>query len=206
MNEDSEERILELLEEGKIQQFESSEFTSELDRDLRDDLEILGKIRELWKGVDADPKLEQFVEELKSNQELAGKRIIVFTESKETGEYLHHKLNEHVSDEVLFFSSHGGLVSGQFKSKATARELIKENFDPNYKSQSDKLRILISTDVLSEGINLHRSNIIINYDLPWNPTKVLQRVGQCEPRGDRTPTHLHFQFFSYGPVGYSNRA
>ncbi len=201
LNEDSEERILELLEEGKIQQFESSEFTSELDRNLRDDLEILGKIRELWKGVDADPKLEQFVEELKSNQELAGKKVIIFTESKETGEYLHHKLNKHAPDEVLFFSSHGGLVSGQFKSKATARELIKENFDPNCKSRSDKLRILISTDVLSEGINLHRSNIIINYDLPWNPTKVLQRVGRVNRVGTE---HRHIYIFNFFPTAQSD--
>ena len=57
------------------------------------------------------------------------------------------------------------------------RELIKKNYDPNSKIKSDEIKILISTDVLAEGINLHRSNIVINYDLPWNPTKVLQRVG-----------------------------
>ena len=44
---------------------------------------------------------------------------------------------------------------------------------------------MITTDVLAEGINLHRSNIIINYDLPWNPTKIMQRVGRVNRVGSK---------------------
>lgn len=51
------------------------------------------------------------------------------------------------------------------------------------KLDKDKFDILITTDVLAEGINLHRSNVIINYDLPWNPTKIMQRVGRINRVG-----------------------
>ncbi len=58
------------------------------------------------------------------------------------------------------------------------------------------MRILIATDVLAEGINLHRSNVVINYDLPWNPTRVLQRAGRVNRLGSQHLTNVHiFNFF-----------
>lgn len=61
--------------------------------------------------------------------------------------------------------------------------------------QKDDLRILIATDVLAEGVNLHRSNIVINYDLPWNPTRVLQRVGRVNRVGTEYQTIHIFNYF-----------
>jgi superfamily II DNA/RNA helicase len=83
-----------------------------------------------------------------------------------------------------------------------ARGLIKESFDPNYHTQNDKIRILISTDVLAEGINLHQSNTVINYDLPWNPTKVLQRVGRVNRVGTK---HQEIQVFNFFPTDQSEQ-
>lgn len=81
-----------------------------------------------------------------------------------------------------------------------ARDLIRENFDPNYKQQSEIIRILISTDILSEGINLHRSNMVINYDLPWNPARVMQRVGRVNRVGTR---HKNIHIFNFFPTAAS---
>lgn len=58
------------------------------------------------------------------------------------------------------------------------RDIIIDNFDAKVKKPKDDYRILITTEVLSEGVNLHRSNIVINYDIPWNPTRMMQRVGR----------------------------
>ena len=63
------------------------------------------------------------------------------------------------------------------------------------------IRILITTDVLAEGINLHRSNIVINYDLPWNPTRVLQRVGRVNRVGAE---HAKVHVFNFFPTAQSD--
>lgn len=58
------------------------------------------------------------------------------------------------------------------------------------KKDNDKYDLLITTDVLAEGINLHRANVLVNYDLPWNPTRIMQRVGRINRVGtehDRMP-------------------
>ena len=102
---------------------------------------------------------------------MKGNKIVVFSESKETGDYLQDQLNKEFPNKVLSYSSEGGTLSGARKTTGFARDLIKENYDPNNKVQKDELQILISTDILSEGVNLHRSNIILNYDLPWNPSR-----------------------------------
>jgi len=56
--------------------------------------------------------------------------------------------------------------------------MVIDNFDARAKNPQDKYQILVTTDVLAEGVNLHRSNIVINYDIPWNPTKLMQRIGR----------------------------
>jgi superfamily II DNA/RNA helicase len=88
-------------------------------------------------------------------------KLINFTESKETAEYLAEKINFEFGEISLAF--HGS-------SSEKDRDKIIANFDARAKNQKDEYRILITTDVLAEGVNLHRSNIVINYDIPWNPT------------------------------------
>ncbi|MCK4394289.1 helicase, partial [Candidatus Bipolaricaulota bacterium] len=202
LNEDNEEKIQKLVEEDRVDRYAADEFDRQLLGDLRADLELLKRIRDLWVNVDTDPKLDAFTTKLKDSPQLKGKRLVIFTESKETGEYLHKNLNSDFPNEVLFYSSQGGRYAGQDKSVPAARRLVKESFDPNYHSQNDKIRILISTDVLAEGINLHRSNTVINYDLPWNPTKVLQRVGRVNRVGT---VHHEIQVFNFFPTDQSEQ-
>ncbi len=192
LDEDNEEKILSLVQEGKLQRFMSKDFMDDFKDDLLQDMSILREIRELWRDVHKDPKLDQFISELKQNKELKDEKLIIFTESKETGEYLFENLWKQFEGKVIFFSSEGGLFGKQSISKAKARDIIRENFDPNSPVKADDIRFLISTDVLSEGINLHRANIIVNYDLPWNPTRVLQRVGRINRVGS-----IHKKIFIY---------
>ena len=97
----------------------------------------------------------------------------------------------------MSFSSRGGIIGKQpvTHNPALARELIKKSFDPTNKEQNKNIRILISTDVLSEGINLHNANVIVNYDLPWNATLVLQRSGRINRLGAKHPDIYIDNFF-----------
>ncbi len=192
---DDEEKLLELVEKDKVQSYKSSQFSNFFIGDLEKDLDMLRELRNLWGNVYKDPKLNEFINQLKSNKELKGSSPIIFTESKETGEYLYYKLNEVYKNSVILFSSQGGIYQDTKYSVSIAKDLIKENFDPKSKQQKNDIKILITTDVLAEGVNLHKSNIIVNYDLPWNPTRVLQRVGRVNRVGTKHKSIFVFNFF-----------
>ncbi len=181
-----------LVEEGKAQKYPSEDFQPDFASDLRQDLALLRQIQQLWKGVRADPKLERFSQVLATDPTLQGRKLILFTESQETATYLFDHLRRQYPGEVLGFSSRGGQTDEGNLSPAAAREQIRAAFDPSHRAPDEKIRILITTDVLSEGINLHRANLIINYDLPWNPTRVLQRVGRINRLGT-----VHQKLFIY---------
>jgi superfamily II DNA/RNA helicase/HKD family nuclease len=202
LDEDNEEKIQELIEKGELKKYRSEQFNDDYIDHLKRDLEILQNIRILWEKTDKDPKLETFIHELKNNQNLKGQKVIIFTESKETGEYLQHHLNKVFENSVIFFSSLGGKYKGEMHTRSVGRNLIKENFDPTHREKSDKIKLLVTTDVLAEGINLHRANILINYDLPWNPTRVLQRVGRVNRVGTR---HTEVHIYNFFPTDESDK-
>ncbi|HOT32724.1 MAG TPA: helicase-related protein, partial [Petrotogaceae bacterium] len=162
------ESIQRLIDEGKAERYASSDFRPEFERDLKNDFEILKRIKSMWENIKRDPKIEKLVYELKHNPVLKNKKNIIFTESKETAEYLAENINKELGSIALLF--HGG-------SSESVRDKVIENFDARARNKKDDYKILISTEVLSEGVNLHRSNIVINYDIPWNPTRLMQRVG-----------------------------
>ena len=195
---------LETLEEAvaaeRAHKYEAKDFIKRFLTDLQHDLGLLREIRTLWQPVDEDPKLDRLLHDLHANPVLADSKLIIFSESKETGDYLFEQLNREFPSEVLFFSSQGGRYQTSqdeiiTSSPAPARERIQQNYDPNHRQQSDTVRILITTDVLAEGINLHRANILINYDLPWNPTRVLQRAGRINRLGTEHSDIYIFNFF-----------
>src|SRR3990172_3572821 len=195
LDSDNEALLLELVEQDKAHKYDVEEFTEDFKIKLEQDLKLLKEIRALWKDVTTDPKLEQFAKEVKQNAVFKDGKLVVFTESKETGEYLNKHLSKQYPGKVLFYSSAGALYEGTERNHHLARELIKENFDPTQKQKKDDIRILITTDILAEGVNLHRSNTVINYDLPWNPTRVLQRVGRVNRVGTAHDTVHVFNFF-----------
>ena len=185
-----------LIEEEKAHKYPSKDFREDFSDDLRHDLNILRQVEALWGQVDEDPKVDSLIRQIRKDESLNGRQLIVFTESKETGDYLFEQINQQYPGKVLFFSSQGGRSDNPpvTHNPATARGLIKSAFDPNQKEGSDELYILITTDVLSEGINLHRANVMINYDLPWNPTRVLQRAGRINRLGTEHPEVLIYNF------------
>lgn len=186
-NEDD-ERLIELIENGTIEEYSTVEFDEKLKEDLEKDLDILTKmyssIEELGKK---DCKLEYFLNGLQTNKILKNSKLIIFTESKETAEYLKKNIEEKLQKDVICYTG---------SSSPSLKERIIANFDPNFKGkQENRYNLLIATDVLAEGINLHRSNVIINYDLPWNPTKIMQRIGRINRVGTKFDKIYVFNFF-----------
>lgn len=192
LDNDDEETIMRLVEEGRARKYEAKRFDRVFRQNLEQDLGILTEIKKLWEGVRADPKIDKFKTILKNDNMLKDNKLIIFTESKETGDYLDKNLRQLFGDKVLSYSS---------KSSAVDRDKIVENFDPKHRNPKDDIRILVTTDILAEGVNMHRSNVVINYDIPWNPTKVLQRVG----RVNRIDTiHDNIYVYNFFPTIQSN--
>lgn len=185
-----------LRAEGEdIRTFPASDFEDDYIIKLGQDLAKIKEIYALWPENVKDPKLEQFLYELSNNQQLKRGKVIVFTESKETGDYLYRKLCGQYGDSVIYYWSNGAKYAGKEHNHTISRDKIKKNFDPMAKEQEDDLKILITTDVLSEGINLHRSNCLINYDLPWNPTRLMQRTGRINRVGTEHDFINIYNFF-----------
>jgi len=184
--------IEKLIDEGKADRYESTEFTDDFINDLKNDFEILNQIKLLWREIARDPKLLTFLNKLSNNKILRENKLIIFTESKETAEYLSENLNEKLLTKTLCFT--GG-------SSDITRDLVIENFDAKARHQKNDYRILVSTEVLSEGVNLHRSNVVINYDIPWNPTRMMQRVGRVNRVDTKFDKIYTFNFF---PTKQSN--
>ena len=72
---------------------------------------------------------------------------------------------------------------------------IRENFDANSKVRRNDYSIIITTDVLAEGINLHRANVIVNYDTPWNASRLLQRIGRVNRIGAKAKRIYNYVFY-----------
>lgn len=185
--------LLNAVDKGNAFHFKSEDFKNGFIEDLNHDLEILTVLQEMWNGLDKDNKLDYFVERLKTDKRLKNK-IIIFTESTETAEYLTEKIKEKLNRNVILFS---GSMSDIIKND------IRNNFDPNVDKevQEDAYDVLVTTDVLAEGMNLHRSNVVINYDLPWNPTRIMQRVGRINRVGTKFDELFIYNFF---PTSNSN--
>jgi superfamily II DNA or RNA helicase len=183
---DDDEAVQRLVDEDKAHRYDASDFNAKFKKDLEQDLAILKQITELWKEIDRDPKLLTFLSILKNNETLKKNKLIIFTESKETADYMAEKLNEVFPHKVLSFSGSSG---------APIRDKVIANFDARAKFPKDDYRILITTEVLSEGVNLHRSNVVINYDIPWNPTRLMQRVGRINRVDTKFDKIFTFNFF-----------
>ena len=173
----------------KNAQFKAEDFAPEYIEQLKKDQEILEKLCNDWKNItDADDsKFAKFNELLKhelfKQENNPGQKLVVFSESVDTIKYLARRINR---KDVIVISSDNR--SQQFAT-------IRENFDANYKKQKDDFNIILTTDVLAEGVNLHRANVIVNYDTPWNSTRLMQRIGRVNRIGSVSKHIFNYVFY-----------
>lgn len=169
--------------------FRREDFNPEYIDKLRHDQHLLEKMCKDWEDIDDDDdskfaKFEDLLkhELFKKDRNPEGK-LVVFSESVDTVEYLKRRINR---NDVMVISSQNR--SQQFKT-------IRENFDANWKDKKNDYNIILTTDVLAEGVNLHRSNIIINYDTPWNSTRLMQRIGRVNRIGSTAGVIYNYVFY-----------
>lgn len=159
---------------------------------LKQDKVKVDELIERWKKVKKDPKLIEFTKQIqeeffKPNQNISGK-LIIFSESKETAEELTLKLTKITKKKVLTVSA---------ENRKYVENTIRDNFDANLEEEKwqNDFDIIITTEVLAEGINLHRSNVIVNYDVPWNSTRLMQRIGRVNRIGSRADKIYVYNFY-----------
>ena len=159
---------------------------------LKQDKVKVDELIERWKKVKKDPKLIEFTKQIqeeffKPNQNISGK-LIIFSESKETAEELTLKLTKITKKKVLTVSA---------ENRKYVENTIRDNFDSNLEEEKwqNDFDIIITTEVLAEGINLHRSNVIVNYDVPWNSTRLMQRIGRVNRIGSRADRIYVYNYY-----------
>lgn len=191
-NEDIEEMILEISEEKPSNKvFKAKDFEKGFLDGLRHDKEILDELCMEWENVKHDPKFDVFLDLMKNelfdlSKNLTGK-LVIFSESKDTTKYLTEKLNDNGFKNILTISS---------TNRKNLFQKIIENFDTNYEGEhKDDYNIIISTEVLAEGVNLHRANVIVNYDTPWNATRLMQRIGRVNRIGSIAGKIYNYNFY-----------
>lgn len=196
--EDNIEAIIEKLNESSPNNdtYKASDFDPQLLEGLKRDQEILDDLLSQWHLVDYDPKTTKFIATLKETllgEKNLEKKIVIFSESKETVNYLAKELEKAGRNDVLAISA------ANHKQKFNT---IRKNFDANYPDKHENdYNIIITTEVLAEGINLHRSNVILNYDIPWNATRLMQRIGRVNRIGTKAKEILVYNFY---PTAQSN--
>ena len=199
---------LDLEEESKLEKakakglyfIKKSQLNENYIVDVKNDLEILIAIQEDWKVLKQkefkDPKTEaikKFInDELKKDPK---RKIIIFTEFSDTAKYLYSQTKK------LF--KRVDIYTSKESSSTKKKKEIKDNFDagisPN--NQKNDYDILIATDTISEGFNLHRAGTIVNYDIPYNPTRVVQRFGRINRMNKKMFDKLYIYNFFPTEIG-----
>ena len=169
--------------------------------DIMNDMRLLQEIQRKWFGDDGeiktDPKLESFKDILKAQLSKEPRRkIIVFTEFADTADYLGKALHEY------------GLPVFKYTSQDASpqnKQIINANFNAGEKKeyQRDNYQVLVATDAISEGYNLHRAGTIINYDIPYNPTRIIQRIGRINRVNKKVFDELYIYNYFPTAVGES---
>jgi superfamily II DNA or RNA helicase len=169
---------------------QSDDFIDGFFEGVERDLDILRDLLGKWQKVNTDPKYDKFkgyLSHMMDKKRNPEGKVIVFSESKDTTTYIVKRLKE---DNIK------GVIDVDASNRKIRIKDLKENFDANYKEgQKNEFNIVITTEVLAEGVNLHRSNTIVNYDTPWNATRLMQRIGRVNRIGSTAAEVFVYNFF-----------
>lgn len=169
---------------------DSEDIREDFLKDLDSDIALIDSFLSEWEAIKDDPKLKSIETNIKASLKKEPKRkIIIFTEFSDTADYLSENFKK------------DGLRVMMYSSKVatkTGRDYIRSNFDAGYPEslQKNDYDVLVATDAISEGFSLHRAGTIYNYDIPYNPTRVIQRVGRINRINKKVFDELYiFNFF-----------
>jgi superfamily II DNA or RNA helicase len=165
------------------------DFLNDIASDIELFKEISGEIDKL-DLVNKDPKRDRVVSTVKdilSKTKKSKRKVVIFSEYTDTVNHLKNYFKLSLNNRVLVCN---GTITRELASE------INNNFNASAEEQKDDYDLLITSDKLSEGVNLNRAGLIINYDIPWNPTRVIQRVGRINRIGKKVFNELYiYNFF-----------
>jgi superfamily II DNA or RNA helicase/HKD family nuclease len=175
LGDDFEERLSYLREQKGLIEIPKEWMDGAFEKDVLADTELLEHIHDNWFGSELarDPKVvavENIIAKLL--QDNPHRKIVIFSSYADTVNYLSKQLVNIEGKNILSYTS--------MDASKENRNILLSNFDaslPENKQKND-YSILICTDALSEGVNLNRAGVIINFDIPYNPTRVIQRIGR----------------------------
>lgn len=164
---------------------------------VHNDLKLLQKIKQEWffdGSTGSDPKQERTEQKLRELlSENPERKIVIFSSYADTAEYVAKNLRAHGFERTLLYTGSSG---------NELKKVVSENFDASYDgNQKNDYDIIVATDALSEGFNLHRAGVIINYDIPYNPTRVVQRIGRINRINQKMFDKIHIYNFFPTDVG-----
>ena len=213
LNDDEDALLEKLLPEQatnrSIKVLRSDDFEPDFKKGLYRDHKILTELEREWGGVVSrgqDPKVDKLLSELGNlldARQNPQRKLVIFSEAADTTRYLERRLQEAGYRDVLAVDS---------KNRNKSLPHIKHNFDANIDigQQRSEYNIIIATEVLAEGINLHRANTIVNYDTPWNATRLMQRMGRINRIGAVSDKIYVYNFLPTdkveGDIGLRQRA
>ena len=187
---------------GNNIEYTADDFKDEYREALEKDKRIIDELVFEWETIKYDPKFDKFKTNLETslfNKEInnpKGKdkpRLVIFTEAIATQNAIVEYLNDlgSIGDYKL------NVLSISAKNRKDKQDVIYQNFDANCKAEDkrDDYNIIVTTEVLAEGVNLHRSNVILNYDTPWNATRLMQRIGRVNRIGSQEEYVYVFNFY-----------
>ena len=157
------------------------------------EIQYLEDLLRQFDNTGEDTKLSEFIKILR--QELIEREsIIAFTQYTDTMDYLRDTLRELYGSQVACYSGRGGELYQNGSWCIVPKEEIKKRF------RQDEIKILLCTESASEGLNLQNCGVLINYDMPWNPMRVEQRIGRIDRIGQRYSTVRIHNFYYDGTV------
>ncbi len=176
-------------EKGQNAEYQRKDFKKEYITLLKQDFQILNDLFDHWSENSEDPKYDAFKEnlepELFNPQKNSSRKIVIFSEAIDTVESLRRAVKNKKHRPLVITAA----------NRDEMEHTIEENFDANYEGEwKDDYDVIITTEVLAEGINLHRANVILNYDTPWNATRLMQRIGRVNRIGSKEPFVYVYNF------------
>lgn len=176
-------------EKGQNAEYKRKDFKTEYYTQLKEDFRLISNLYDRWAKNSQDPKFDAFKENLKPElfnpQKNTSGKLVIFSEAIDTVQTLARAVEAKGYKALVITAA----------NRDEMEHTIEENFDANYEGEwKDDYNVIITTEVLAEGVNLHRANVILNYDTPWNSTRLMQRIGRVNRIGSKEPFVFVYNF------------
>ncbi len=177
-------------EKGQNAEYKRKDFKEEYYVQLKEDYRLISNLYDRWSKNSQDPKFDAFKENIKpelfNSQKNTSGKLVIFSEAIDTVQSLARAVQAKGYKALVITAA----------NRDEMEHTIEENFDANYEGEwKDDYNVIITTEVLAEGVNLHRANVILNYDTPWNSTRLMQRIGRVNRIGSKEPFVYVYNFW-----------